>query len=236
MLTKELEKLGLNSRESRVYLALLQLGEATMQDISAQSGVKRTTVYGIIKSLKEKGLLKIVIGQKKILYCAHDPKKFEESLKEKQSVLEKIMPQLLTLTASSSKKTFVSFFKDEQGINDIYRDILFSAKEETLVWSTELSKKNSLWSNFWEGKDRKERHLKIIISGNEHIELHEKPFFETRQAKNKLFPVEVDVILYAGNKTVLISPIENIGIIIESEKVFNTLKGFFVNIWETLNC
>jgi len=102
MLTKELEKLGLNSRESKVYLTLLQLGKAAMQEISEKSSDKRTTVYGVIKSLKEKGLLRVVIGENKILYCAQNPKKMEENLKKRQQTLEKVMPDLLKLSAISS--------------------------------------------------------------------------------------------------------------------------------------
>jgi len=45
----ELEKLGLNEKEARVYLALLELGESNIQGLSAKSSVKRTTVYDILE-------------------------------------------------------------------------------------------------------------------------------------------------------------------------------------------
>lgn len=235
MLTKELEKLGLNSRESRVYLALLQIGEATMQEIAAKSGVKRTTVYGIIKSLKEKGLLKIVIGQKKVLYCAQNPKKIEENLKEKQSVLETIMPQLLTLTTVSTKKPFVSYFENEEGINDIYKEILDQADQETLIWAAGGISEGLLWNDPWPGQGRR----KIIIPKSKVQEfpdtLSKKGLLDARVVSEVNLPIEAEIILFADSKTAIISKPENVGVIIENEKVFKMLKGMFLNLWDTLN-
>jgi len=57
MLNKELEKIGLSKKEAKVYLACLELSEATIGQISKKSGVKRTTVYDIVESLKEKSLI-----------------------------------------------------------------------------------------------------------------------------------------------------------------------------------
>ena len=235
MLTKELEKLGLNSRESRVYLALLQIGEATMQEIAAKSGVKRTTVYGIIKSLKEKGLLKIVIGQKRILYCAQNPKKIEASLKEKQNVLEQIMPQLLMLTTTSKKKAFVSFFENEEGVNDIYKDVLDQSDQTTLVWAAYGISEGLLWSDSLPNQCNR----KVILPKNKAKEfpnkLLPKDFSEVRVSSKEQSLIEAEIILFSNNRTAIISKPENVGIIIENEKVFNTLKGMFLNIWDTLN-
>ena len=45
MLEKELEKIGLNEKESRVYLVLLRLGPTTALALSRATEIKRPTVY-----------------------------------------------------------------------------------------------------------------------------------------------------------------------------------------------
>ena len=240
MLNKELEKLGLNSRESRVYLALLQIGEATMQQIAAKSGVKRTTVYGIIKSLKSQGLLRIVIGQRKILYSAQNPKKIEESLREKQSVLEKIMPQLLVLTSASPQKTFISYFENEEGIKDIRKNIFNNTDQEILIWAAE-----GIDAGLFEDNPPQEKLTwKIIVPKKKSEGMHigstvmeAGSLYEIgiRIAKEDQLPIEAEIVLYGENKIAIMPTVENVGVVIENEKVFNTLKGIFLVIWETLS-
>lgn len=48
MLENELQQLGLNSSESKIYLIALELGSVTIQELTDQSGIKRSTVYKII--------------------------------------------------------------------------------------------------------------------------------------------------------------------------------------------
>ena len=54
-----LKNLGLTDNESQVYFAALGMGPTSVQEISSQSGVKRTSVYSIIRDLQSMGLMSI---------------------------------------------------------------------------------------------------------------------------------------------------------------------------------
>jgi len=56
-LINDLMNLGLTLHESKVYLTLLRLGKGTALDIAEHSDLKRPTIYSIITSLEEKGLV-----------------------------------------------------------------------------------------------------------------------------------------------------------------------------------
>ncbi len=75
MIVEQLEKLGLNANESKVYLASLELGESTVQRIAKKAGMKRTTVNSIVNSLLEKGLISKTRSKNKNLYFSSKPKK-----------------------------------------------------------------------------------------------------------------------------------------------------------------
>jgi len=56
-LTNILKRIGLNEKEAKVYLTLLEVNESLPSSISRQSGVKRPTTYVILGQLQKKGLV-----------------------------------------------------------------------------------------------------------------------------------------------------------------------------------
>ena len=52
-----LKTIGLSDKESAVYMALLQLGQATAYAVAVKSGLKKPTTYIILDELIEKGLV-----------------------------------------------------------------------------------------------------------------------------------------------------------------------------------
>lgn len=58
MVEKTLQDLGLSIKETKVYLALLKFGgEATTVEIAKEADLARTTVYDLLLSLSEKGIV-----------------------------------------------------------------------------------------------------------------------------------------------------------------------------------
>src|SRR3989344_5908658 len=134
MLNKELEKIGLTQKEAGIYLACLELTEATIGDIAKKSGVKRTTVYDIIDSLKEKGLVSSITKNKKLFYYAESPKKLENTLDEKKRLLENMMPELFSIANKIDKKPKIKYFEGPEGMKDVFRDTLNYPDQEILSW------------------------------------------------------------------------------------------------------
>jgi len=63
MLNLELRKLGLKEKEVAVYLAALELGFDSVQNIAKKAGFSRPTVYEIIKALTSKDLMREIKRQ-----------------------------------------------------------------------------------------------------------------------------------------------------------------------------
>ena len=70
-----LQTLGLTEDEARTYLALLKIGGGNAIALSKEVGVKRTTIYPILKSLHEKGFASTYFNKTKRLYRAEKPDK-----------------------------------------------------------------------------------------------------------------------------------------------------------------
>lgn len=55
MESKDLEKIGFGKNEAQVYLALVELGQSSVNEIAIKSGIYRRTIYDSLKNLMEKG-------------------------------------------------------------------------------------------------------------------------------------------------------------------------------------
>ena len=89
-----LKEIGFSQNESRVYLALLELGSSNVGKIAQKSGVHRTNVYDALKNLSKRGLVSSVLKGNIRFYEGIDPGNLINLLKEKESRLSLILPQL----------------------------------------------------------------------------------------------------------------------------------------------
>jgi len=84
-LKKALNQIGLEEKEAEVYLAALELGPATIQDIARKSEINRTTVYQMLKNLKSQGLISETTSGKRKLILAAEPANLKRILKQRSN-------------------------------------------------------------------------------------------------------------------------------------------------------
>ncbi len=73
MFQENLCQIGLTKRESEVYIELLRIGSQAVSVIAKRAGLKRTTTYSILNSLKSKGLVASFIKNGIRFFDANDP-------------------------------------------------------------------------------------------------------------------------------------------------------------------
>jgi HTH-type transcriptional regulator, sugar sensing transcriptional regulator len=243
MLADNLKKLGLDDKEAQLYLSLLELSEANIARISKKSGIKRTTCYDIIDSLREKGLISVSNKKNKIFFSAEDPRKLEQLLDEKRHLLKNILPELLSITNLIDKKPKVRFFEGIEGIKDVYRDTLNYPDQEIVGWATPETVKyfdvEWLWKVYVPKRLENKIWERIIAPKKPEIEnlksYDQKHLRQMRLVSqdNALFEVEIN--LYGNQNIAIMSFEERIGLIIESKKIYNTLKSIFEMNWNNFS-
>lgn len=124
-----LETLGLEEKESKVYLCLLKIGEATATTIGEKTNLDRTLMYQIANKLIEKGLASYIIKNNVKYFSAANPKKLIEDLKEREKQLQKAMPQLIDLTKTKEEETKVEIYRGKEGLRTILKDIIRGGKD-----------------------------------------------------------------------------------------------------------
>ena len=119
-----LKDLGLNEKEAKVYLALLQLGRATAYTVATRSGIKKATTYLILGQLIEKGFALSAPRVRKQQFIAIPPRKCMESAREKIENIEKALPELEALEKKKEEKTSVAYFEGLGGVKEAYNRLI----------------------------------------------------------------------------------------------------------------
>ena len=238
-LTKGLQKIGLKQKESAVYMACLELGEGSIQQITDKSGVKRATVYDIVASLKEKGLLSVTRRKKKVLYYAEDPRAIEGMLDEKKTILKGILPELLAMANFLEKKPKIRYFEGDKGIKEVYKNTLRFPGTEMLAWGSEKAVEAfdpEFLNDFYVPTRVKQKIFVRAIATSNDVWKKYQPLDMAQLRKLKLIPAEqfpfaVEIDLYGNRYVAILSFEEKIALIIESEKIYSTLKSIFELQW-----
>jgi len=148
---RQLEQFGLNEKEARVYLAALQLGASSVQNIAQAANIHRVSTYDILESLKDKGYVQeSTEGTRRIIIPA-DPESMMESIRRKERIFADLMPELKALQGKKTGKPRVRYFEGREQVWQAFLDFLSSetatlriygsAEQGLASFPTELSSK-----------------------------------------------------------------------------------------------
>jgi len=239
MLINDLKNAGLDEAEAKVYLAALELGETNISRLAKKSGIKRTTTYLVVDSLKEKGLLSSAKKGNKTKFYAEDPRKIDELIMEKKKAIDKIMPELLSFANLLDRKPKIRYFEGKDAYKEVFKDILKYPNSEVLAWFNEKFVDYDFFPNYFIPK-RKEKKIwaRAIFPDNPKTrEIAQSDQVELRQGKfiaSDRFKMEIEINIYGKNKIGLIAYDEELAVIIESQKIFEAQKSIFEVMWEML--
>ncbi len=239
--TALLEQFGFSPKQSALYLALLELGQADVADIARKANIKRPTAYVLLGDLQEKGFVSLQEGSNR-QYQAEDPRKILAYQKAKVSQLEKVLPGILGLASQSEHKPGTRFFSGKDGIKAVYEESLLQpAGSEMLAIGIAESVERSIedFQNWYIRRRTNSRITMraIIPSTTEGLKVAARDvqeLRETRLIKPKDFTEPVELNIY-GNKVSAVSFVENelIGVIIESQVLANVHRQMFELLWKS---
>ena len=119
-----LREIGLSHNEARVYEALLQVGEASVQTISLKSKVHRRNVYDSLNKLMEKGLASEVFIKGEKNFKATNPRRLLELIKEKEAKLNSSLPEMQKRYEAIEEKEEAYLYRGIEGFKNYLQDIL----------------------------------------------------------------------------------------------------------------
>lgn len=129
---EQLQDLGLNEKEARVYLALLPMRKATAYLLSLKSGLKKSTTYMVLENLLNKGFILKTPDINKAFYIAKSPKECLADARRRLGNAEDAMPELMAMRKEDDSKVSVAYFEGIDGIRELYNTLLKNMKKKDL--------------------------------------------------------------------------------------------------------
>ena len=240
---KELQDIGLAEKEARVYLAALEIGRATADQLAKQAKIVRSTTYVQLESLMKKGLMSTYEEGKKTYFAPESPEllkrlliKQKEDIGSKERELADFLPELLRQFEGAGERPVVRFFPGKEGVATVREEVLTTKEKKTYaVFSpTHLSK--IFGEKYLDEYSDRRKALGILAKG---IYTHQEyfnragldPLTERRFLQESIFPVTIDVTIF-DDKTAIF-PLEGnlFGMVIESAHIASSMKVIFNLLW-----
>ncbi len=233
-----LARIGMTGKRARFYLAALQLGAASVQEVARQCGVTRTTAYSLVEKLSEEGVITLHQKDGRTHVVAEDPEVMLRSLDDKRSALSELLPELRSIYVGGQSGPRFRLYEGMDGIRTVLNSVLM-AQADTLCGM--LSMRELLrfpgreeLARFVEKRVEAEKTLRVIRSASEDVdeiwgaseaELREVRFTPTPS------PLMMTTFVYDDQVAIISSEHENYGLIIESTGYANVQKTLFESLW-----
>lgn len=242
MIEKDLQEIGLQEKEAKVYLASLELGQATVQQIAAKADIKRPTTYFIIEGLMSRGLVSSFYQGKKQYFIAENPERLMEMLqRQKQEIslreerFKTLLPQLSSINNRHKDKPVVKYYEGKEGIVSMVSEHVKTSRGqeicsfysrdavESMVDSKELQQMV---------KDRLNQNIKAralytwskgelpAVSNTERVRLNEEEL-----------PINCDVAIFDDKVRIASFKDRVVGVVIEDKEIARAFKALYEMAW-----
>ncbi|MEK7549303.1 MAG: helix-turn-helix domain-containing protein [Patescibacteria group bacterium] len=239
---EDIANTGLTNRQAEAYLALLQLKEATVKEVSEKTKESRTHLYDTLSSLISLGLVAYTIKNNTKYFYAAPPQKLLDFLKEKERALLKILPSLTAYHETRHTKPLVEIYEGKEGMKTILNDIVRTKKEWLAIGSTGQSPYvlyDFYIEHFHKDRVKNKVNLKVLFNDTEDARKRAEVFSKIPliEAKYLLETHQSPTTIYIyGKKTAIIMWLaigKPFAILVESEEISGSFRSYFNLLWKT---
>jgi len=229
-------KVGLDEKEAKIYVALLDIGSEKVHEIAKKAGVKRPTAYVILEQLYAKNFVIKTYQQQRVFYSAEKPDIILRALKEKEDLLGQALPLFYARMATSKIKPRVRIYEGRSWIEKVYDEVYESASVclfgSIKNLSEELSWLAGKLKNIIKSQDI---HVRDLLTDDPR-DLDFGFAAIGRNYEGRVVPKEFDLFIdgavYGDQVAILSIKKELFAVIIESKEVADTFRSLFELAWK----
>ncbi|MBN1275439.1 hypothetical protein JXA12_04075 [Candidatus Woesearchaeota archaeon] len=226
-----LKNADLTPNESKAYLKLLQVKELNANELAKKISMDRSLTYSILNKLLEKGLVSYKIKNSKKYFIASKPINLLNKLKEKESVLKDIVPELEKIQQTEDLGYSIEVYEGKSGLRS-WINLILKVKEYFAFGMTgkayyELYEMPRLVKEF------KEKNIKGKLIGYEQDD--KKKTYHQLGFEYKYLPFKMSAstsifgdyisIHHIGEKPLII--------VIKNKEIANSYRNLFNYLWKT---
>jgi sugar-specific transcriptional regulator TrmB len=240
-----IEKAGLSRGETKVYLALVELGLSSVGNIIIKSGVSSSKVYDILNRLAKKGLVSSINNEGVKQFKAENPEQLFDYINEKEKELQdvkenlhKSISQIMNKINSSDKKTITTVYEGFKGLKSVFEQSFEELKKEDTMYVSGISESTEQIRTYFLHYFRKQAKIGFNVKAI----FDETAIEKAKERKNKhtefrfmsrgvIMPATMVVyknktILEVGNPNYILT------ILINNQEIANSFKKNFELLWK----
>ena len=238
----ELERIGLLKNDRTVYLALLELGSATVSTLVKRIGLHRSYVYDILDKLIDLGLVSFTIKNNKKFFNTENPEEIiqfierkKEEIDKEKTEIAKILPQLIERQKTALERQEARVFIGKEGIKSILEDVLIVGKDFVGFGAEGKFKDIYKWyfTNWQKRRIKQKIEYKIIYNTKFR---GKRPTKEQKLVQVKFLPEKYEfpatTIVYGDKVAILLWDKSPIGFVLESKDIVKSFLSYFDVLWD----
>ncbi|MFH1770696.1 MAG: helix-turn-helix domain-containing protein [archaeon] len=238
---------GLTEGESKVYLALLEIGTSTTGPIIDKSKIARSFVYNILEKLIEKGLVSYVVRENTKYYEAASPKRILDYIEKKRNKLEEdklkvesLLPKLFMLR-ENAPSTEIHVFEGYRGLQTAYLQYHQRLKKgDEIVAFGIYPEQEDKYHEFWKRDHVKRdkagiKNRMLFNKGTPKETLKNRNSYKFCEARYMNSDIQTEAWFMVYKNVTLISLQDKskpIMIEIINQSIANTFKAYFDDYWK----
>lgn len=239
---KALVALGLEEKESRIYMSLLRFGSLSLSDVAKKANVQRTTVYQHLNTLLKKGFVSKILKGKRILYIPENPNKILQEVEHGKKLFTERADEFENLYKSVRHRPSTRLYEGVEGIKTALLEVSSSFLPIEAFFSPEKffkSVPNDVTKIFLKQIQNKQNVLKDLVEADSVAEdfvlrvKKEQNSFHKVKLLPKGFSVSVDVLV-TGDKVAIISFDHMTAFVIENPEIALFHRSVHRFFWNSL--
>jgi sugar-specific transcriptional regulator TrmB len=220
----------------------LKLGPTPILPIARETGIRRTTVYEIIKSLTAKGLITTELKGFKKLFCATHPKNLISIFENKKEMLETVIPDLTTIFKTQGSTDSIKTYESLPAIKSLYLEILRTYRSGDfcyVIGDTDKFIKDDpkFFMKYIEDRAKINLDIKIIVTDSE-ASRERKKYEKNYNSKIKILPADTKLSAnFTVTKDILLTQAvedKHLAITTNNKEIIGLQKNLFEIIWNSL--
>ncbi|QQG46587.1 MAG: hypothetical protein HYY55_01940 [Candidatus Niyogibacteria bacterium] len=240
MAKRILEGLNIDEKTEQVYRALLSLADARAGTIAKKTGIKRTSVYYTLETLKQMGLVSSYNERGTERFYAEHPRKLKDYFDSRIILAERLIETLAKDIKPPVDTGNVRLFEGKGGVESIIDEIL-ATKDKTVLSVGSADKFLTEFGHMGYGARRKK--LGIFSKAlrfetdKKHHQFDPSGRHQSKLSNIRYLPPNFDFpgMLHIFDNRIAVITYERggLGFVVTSQELSQMMHSFFENLWAT---
>jgi sugar-specific transcriptional regulator TrmB len=248
MLHQILPHIGLNEKETEIFMQTAKLGGAPASRIAQKTSIKRTTCYQILEQLCERKIMQRHIHAKTRYYTsATIPELLDifekqiENLNSAHTQLQENQKHLEKMYNKTIGETEIIFYEGWDDIKNIYDQILNEKDKDIYSIMKKQDTKDHPLSSYWKQylarRIKAKKHSYSLVPKTDDTNIYVTSSYREKRDTLTVPPKDIAIfgdIKVSGKSTAIISQHEGriFGILIKDEKIAKMFKDILRALWK----